>query len=71
MINSKGGKEASDGVACDCKQVSVCEMLKEWQKHEDAREMCRTIVVGGRLRAQMGKMVKITFWRTRRDGKSG
>ena len=48
-----GRKEASDGEVCDSKQVSVYEMRKEWQKHEYARKMCRTKVVGGRLKAQV------------------
>ena len=57
------GKEASDGVVCDSKQASVYEMRKEWQKHKDARKVCRTKVVDGRLKAQVGRMVLITFGR--------
>ena len=64
FVNKKG-KDASDGVVCDTEEVSVYEMRKEQQKHEDAWKMWRTKVVGGRLKTPIGKLVKITFWRTR------
>ena len=37
FVNKKG-KEASDGVVCDTEEVSVYEMRKEQQEHEDARK---------------------------------
>ena len=52
----KGGQEASDGVVCCTKQVSVYEMRKRQQVSEDAREMCRTTLVDEGHKTQVQKM---------------
>ena len=38
-------KETSNGVVCDGKDISLYEMRKKQQKHEDARIRSRTTVV--------------------------
>ena len=44
-----GSKEASHGVVCGSKHVSVSETRKKQHEHGDARSMCRTEVVDERL----------------------
>ena len=56
----KGGNEASNGVVCRCQQVSMYEMWKRKQIHEDARNMYRTKI----LVKKFGNMEKAPFGRS-------
>ena len=41
----KGGDEASNRVVCGSRQVSVYELWKRKQIHEDGRKMYRTKII--------------------------
>ena len=45
-------------------KLSVYEMRKKQQLHENARKMCRTEMPDGRLKVQIGKMEKAAYGRT-------
>ena len=55
----KGGNEASNGVVCGSRQVSMYEMWKRKQIHEDARKMHRTNI----LVKKFGEMEKASSGR--------
>ena len=63
--------EASNAVVCGNTHISVYEMRKKQQTHEDATKLLRTKVVARRLQAQAGKAEQLTFGRIRLGERSG
>ena len=56
----KGGNEAPNGVVCFSQHVSMHEMWKRQQVHEDVRKMYRTEILG----QEFGKMEQTAYGRT-------